>query len=212
MDWRYAINKKEVCLIDTTWMREGNKMRNPYAVLGVPTNASIAEIKSAFRSLAKATHPDVNGGNQELTAKFRDVAEAYAILSDPEKKNNWDKFYQGRVYQQQAKDNSFTSYNNSVRATAADIERYIHALYEEVRPYKEAAKKSVMVGMAWLIGGIAVTFGSYLSAVNNGGGTYVVTWGAILFGGIQAVKSFYNYVKINDAVAEAEAEMWNAFK
>ena len=187
-------------------------MRNPYAVLGVPTNASIAEIKSAFRSLAKATHPDVNGGNQELTAKFRDVAEAYAILSDPEKKNNWDKFYQGRVYQQQAKDNSFTSYNNSVRATAADIERYIHALYEEVRPYKEAAKKSVTVGMAWLIGGIAVTFGSYLSAVNNGGGTYVVTWGAILFGGFQAVKSFYNYVKINDAVAEAEAEMWNAFK
>lgn len=61
-------------------------MKNPYEVLGVPTNASIAEIKSAFRSLAKATHPDVNGGNPELTAKFRDVAEAYAVLSDPEKR------------------------------------------------------------------------------------------------------------------------------
>ncbi|NLA13209.1 MAG: J domain-containing protein [Tissierellia bacterium] len=186
-------------------------MKNPYEVLGVPTNASIAEIKSAFRSLAKATHPDVNGGNPELTAKFRDVAEAYAVLSDPEKKNTWDKYYQDRVFQK-TKFNSSSFYDSSVRATAVNIERYIHALYEEVRPYKEAAKKSVAVGMAWLIGGLVVTLGSYSSAVKNGGGTYVVAWGAIVFGGIQAVKSFYNYVRINNAVAEAEVKMWDALK
>ncbi len=148
-------------------------MKNPYEVLGVPTNASIAEIKSAFRSLAKATHPDVNGGNPELTAKFRDVAEAYAVLSDPEKKNTWDKYYQDRVFQK-TKFNSSSFYDSSVRATAAIIERYIHALYEEVRPYKEAAKKSVAVGIAWLIGGLVVTLGSYSSEVKNGGGTYNV--------------------------------------
>ena len=187
-------------------------MKNPYEVLGVPTNASTAEIKSAFRRLAKATHPDLNGGSQQMTAQFRDVAEAYSILTDPAQKNYWDAFNQEGASQQQAADKSSSSYYSSVRATAADIERYIHALYEEVKPYKEAAKRSVAVGMAWLIGGLVVTFGSYMAAVNSGGGTYVITWGALLFGGIQAVRSFSNYVKINNAVAEAEAEMWKAFK
>lgn len=187
-------------------------MKNPYEVLGVSTNASITEIKSAFRRLAKATHPDINGGDPQLTAQFRDVAEAYAILTDSEKRNYWDTHNQGRASQQQKNYNSSESYYSSVKATAVDIERYIHALYEEVEPYKQAAKKSVAVGMAWLIGGLVVTIGTYMSAVNSGGGTYVITWGAILFGGIQAVRSFSYYTKINNAVAEAEAEMWKAFK
>jgi len=198
--------------INGTKKREGKKMKNPYEVLGVPTNAPTDEIKSAFRRLAKETHPDLNGGSQQMTAQFRDVAEAYAILADPAQKNYWDAFYQEGASQQQTTDKRSSSYYSSVRATAADIERYIHALYEEVKPYKEEAKRSVAVGMAWLIGGLVVTFGSYMAAVNSGGGTYVVTWGAILFGGIQAVRSFSNYVKINNAVTEAEAEMWKAFK
>lgn len=187
-------------------------MKNPYEVLGVPINASTEEIKSSFRRLAKSTHPDLNGGSQQMTAQFREIAEAYAILTDPAQKNYWDALIREQTSQQQPANNRYNSNYSSVRATAADIEQYIHALYEEVKPYKEAAKRSVMAGIAWLIGGLAVTFGSYITAVNSGGGTYFITWGAIIFGGIQAIRSFSNYVKINNAVAEAETQMWKAFK
>lgn len=182
-------------------------MKNPYEVLGIPASASDTDIKSAFRRLAKETHPDLNGNDAQKTQRFREVAEAYAILSDPIKRSYWEE----NNRQQQVCDGP-TAYDRDVRMTAADIERYIHALYEEVKPYKDAAKRSAWAGLAWLIGGLVVTFGSYAAAVSSGGGTYVITWGAILFGGIQAIRSFANYAKISNAVSEAEAEMWRAFK
>jgi len=184
-------------------------MKNPYEILGVPSNASMDLIKSAFRRLAKETHPDINGGSQQMTARFREIAEAYAILADPVQKKYWDSFNLGGSNQQQTTENR--SYYSNARATAIDIENYIHSLFEEVKPYKEAAKKSAFIGMAWLIGGILVTFGSYAATVSNGGGTYFVAWGAILFGGIQAVRSFFNFIKINNAVTEVETKMWEIF-
>ncbi len=183
-------------------------MKNPYDVLGIPASASSVDVKSAFRRLAKETHPDLNGNDPQKTQRFREVAEAYAILSDPMNRSYWEE----NNRQQQTYGSGPYPYERDVRMTAADIERYIHALYEEVQPYKDAAKRSAGAGAAWLIGGIVVTFGSYAAAVSNGGGTYVITWGAIIFGGIQAIRSFAHYVKINNAVSEAEAEMWNSFK
>ncbi len=62
-----------------------------YKVLGVTSDASSAEIKSAFRRLARETHPDANPDNPEAEAKFRAVAEAYEVLSDPEKRQRYDR-------------------------------------------------------------------------------------------------------------------------
>ncbi len=66
--------------------------RDYYEVLGVNKGASEDEIKKAYRSLAKKYHPDMNPGDKEAEAKFKEVNEAYAVLSDPDKKAKYDQF------------------------------------------------------------------------------------------------------------------------
>ena len=63
-----------------------------YEVLGVDKSASADDIKKAYRKLAKKYHPDVNPGDATAEAKFKEVNEAYAVLSDPEKKQKYDQF------------------------------------------------------------------------------------------------------------------------
>jgi molecular chaperone DnaJ len=63
-----------------------------YDVLGVPRNASEADIKSAYRKLALKYHPDRNPGDKAAEEKFKEAAEAYAVLADPEKRARYDRF------------------------------------------------------------------------------------------------------------------------
>lgn len=65
-----------------------------YSILGVSKTASADEIKKVFRRLARKYHPDMNPGNKEAEAKFKEVSEAYEVLSDAEKRKKYDQFGQ----------------------------------------------------------------------------------------------------------------------
>ena len=66
--------------------------RDYYEVLGVDKNADDAALKKAYRVLAKKYHPDMNPNNPEAEKKFKEASEAYAVLSDPEKRRQYDQF------------------------------------------------------------------------------------------------------------------------
>jgi molecular chaperone DnaJ len=66
-------------------------VRDPYRALGVDKKASPAEIKKAYRKLARQYHPDQNGGDKQAEERFKEVQEAYSILSDPEKRKQYDQ-------------------------------------------------------------------------------------------------------------------------
>lgn len=69
-----------------------------YAILGVDKNASTDDIKKAFRKLARKYHPDLNPNDREAERKFKDINEAQEILTDPEKRQKYDRF--GQYWQQ----------------------------------------------------------------------------------------------------------------
>lgn len=73
----------------------GRMKKDYYQVLGVPKNAEEKDIKSAYRRLARKHHPDVNPGSKESEAAFKEVSEAYQVLSDPEKRRQYDRFGHG---------------------------------------------------------------------------------------------------------------------
>ena len=66
--------------------------RDYYEVLGVDKSADADTIKKAYRTLAKKYHPDMNPGDKEAEQRFKEVNEAYAVLSDPDKKAKYDQY------------------------------------------------------------------------------------------------------------------------
>ena len=67
-------------------------MANHYDILGVPKTASDADIRKAYRRLARQYHPDVNPGNPGAEAKFKEINEAYQVLSDEENRKKYDTY------------------------------------------------------------------------------------------------------------------------
>jgi curved DNA-binding protein len=68
------------------------KTKDYYDVLGVPRTATQKEISSAFRKLARKHHPDLNAGNKEAEARFKEISEAHEVLSDSKKRGLYDEF------------------------------------------------------------------------------------------------------------------------
>ena len=69
-----------------------SEKRDYYEVLGLTKGAADDEIKKAYRKMAKQYHPDLHPGDKEAEAKFKEVNEAYEILSDPDKRAKYDQY------------------------------------------------------------------------------------------------------------------------
>lgn len=98
------------------------EFRDYYAILGVSKTASASEIKKKFRQLALKYHPDRNPGNEEAEAKFKEISEAYEVLSDSDKRAQYDRFGQ---YWQQAGATSWqnnTSYSSSNQTNNVNVD------------------------------------------------------------------------------------------
>lgn len=84
-------------------------MPNHYEVLGVTSSASDDDLKKAYRALAKKFHPDLNPGDSVAEKKFKDVNEAYSILGDPKKRQEYDQELAGTPKKGKAKGKAHTA-------------------------------------------------------------------------------------------------------
>src|SRR5579883_3111892 len=88
-----------------------------YKVLGVARDASADDIKKAFRKLARKHHPDVNPGDKKAEEKFKEINEAYEVLSDPDKRKKYDTL--GPNWQEQfGPQFNRRTYTNAYRSSA----------------------------------------------------------------------------------------------
>ncbi len=82
-----------------------------YKILGVSKEAESDEIKKAYRKLAHKYHPDKNNGNKEYEAKFKEISEAYAVLSDPEKRQQYDTYGSAGFHQRYSREDIFRGFD-----------------------------------------------------------------------------------------------------
>lgn len=82
-----------------------------YKILGVEKNADPSEIKKAYRKLAMKYHPDKTKGDKSLEEKFKKISEAYAVLSDPEKKNQYDTYGSAGFQQRFSQEDIFRNFD-----------------------------------------------------------------------------------------------------
>ena len=85
--------------------------RDYYQVLGVKKGASVEELKKAYRKLAVKYHPDKNPGDKQAEERFKEINEAYAVLSDPKKKEQFDQFGSNNFHQRYSQEDIFRGFN-----------------------------------------------------------------------------------------------------
>jgi len=88
-------------------------MKDPYATIGTSKSASPDDLKKAYRKLAKQYHPDLNPGNAEAAARFKDISAAYDLLSDPDKRARFDRGEIDASGQERADASFYKSYAGS---------------------------------------------------------------------------------------------------
>jgi curved DNA-binding protein len=82
-----------------------------YEILGVSKKAGSADIKKAYRKLALKYHPDKNNGSKEYEARFKEISEAYAVLSDPEKRRQYDTYGANGFHQRYSQEDIFKGFD-----------------------------------------------------------------------------------------------------
>jgi curved DNA-binding protein len=82
-----------------------------YKILGVSKGATSDEVKKAYRKLALKYHPDKNNGSKDYEAKFKEISEAYAVLSDPEKRNQYDTYGSSGFHQRYSREDIFRGFD-----------------------------------------------------------------------------------------------------
>jgi curved DNA-binding protein len=102
-------------------MPTATDFKDYYAVLGVSKTATPEEIKRVYRKLARNYHPDLNPGDKDAEAKFKDLNEANEVLSDPEKRQKYDQFGQ---YWNQAVQGGSPPPRRSSTVSTEDFEQY----------------------------------------------------------------------------------------
>jgi curved DNA-binding protein len=95
--------------------------RDYYALLGVNKNASADDIKKAYRRLARKYHPDLNPGDKTAESKFKEITEANEVLSDPEKRSQYDRFGQYWKQSEQPKQNARPTSSQAPRSGSSDF-------------------------------------------------------------------------------------------
>ena len=124
--------------------------RNYYDILGVSKHATQDEIKKAFRELSKKYHPDKNPGDKQAENKFKDINEAYSILSDTEKRKEYDNPHKNMFngfhfdFGSHNRNNGWSGGEWSFRQMASDIQTKISISLEEAY---YGCKKYIRVGM-----------------------------------------------------------------
>ena len=88
-----------------------SNLRDYYEVLGVTKTASASEIKKAYRKMAMQYHPDRNKDNKKAENKFKDISEAYAVLSDKKKRLQYDQFGSEGFHQKFSQEDIFKDFD-----------------------------------------------------------------------------------------------------
>ncbi|HEY5970985.1 MAG TPA: DnaJ C-terminal domain-containing protein [Pseudoxanthomonas sp.] len=117
-------------------------MSNPYADLGVDATASLDEIKKAYRRLARKLHPDLNPGDKASEEKFKDVSNAYRLLSDPEKRRRFDAGEIDETGAERPQHNYYRDYADSDRAHAYSSDAGYSDFAEGDDPFAELLRRS----------------------------------------------------------------------
>lgn len=111
------------------------KNKDYYIILGIKPSAAQKEIKSAYRSLARKYHPDVNKGNKLSEEKFKEIGEAYSVLSDEKKRKQYDLI---KGFNQEPKT---TNQDNSQQTKKRTSDAYKQTVDEEVPPKEKTSQK-----------------------------------------------------------------------
>lgn len=184
-------------------------MGDYYGILGVSHSATESEIKTAFRNIAKKCHPDVNGGNKDLTEKFRKAAEAYEVLNDRNSRLAYDEYWSRKSSGDNTSDYFNEDYMDDVQREAQRTEAHIHAMFESLKDSRKEAVVSIFIGLGCIAAGLIITLGSMWLATEFGG-RGIITVGLLICGAIGAIRSFYHAIVLSIEISNFKKTFWDS--
>lgn len=183
-----------------------------YEILGVPRHSTESDIKSAYRQLALQYHPDIHPDKAYAEERFKQINEAYQVLSDPEKRAIYDQHGDtwstaqrtqndgpnpGELQRMMAEVLDQLAAQRAQYDTSEDWQRFLYSSEQHKNPNyylvecaREAACRRIGWGFLWCVGGVAATLFSYLTSDN----VYYVFWGAMVYGFLCILSGTYYYL------------------